>query len=77
MFLLNEKFEGLIGSDLERDGMYLEISESPYNSVEVILEIFYSDVTNKFSITLFRENVALELIEEAIKIAKHRLVPVS
>ncbi len=77
MLLLNEKFEGLIGSDLERDGMYLEISEFPYNSVEVILEIFYSDITNKFSITLFKKNVALELIEEAIKIAKHRLVPVS
>jgi len=55
MLLLNEKFEGLIASDLERDGMYLEISEFPYNSVEVILEIFYSDVTNKFSITLFRK----------------------
>ncbi len=77
MFLLNGKFEGLIGSDLERDGMYLEISEFPYNSVEVILEIFYSDITNKFSIALFKENVALELIEEAIKIAKQRLVPVS
>ena len=77
MFLLNGKFEGLIGSDLERDGMYLEISEFPYNSVEVTLEIFYSDITNKFSITLFKENVALELIEEAIKIAKQRLVPVS
>lgn len=59
MLLLNEKFEGLIGSDSERDGMYLEISESPYNALEVILEIFYSDATNKFSITLFEENVAL------------------
>ena len=77
MLLLNEKFEGLIGSDLERDGMYLEISEFPYNSVEVILEIFYSDATNKFSITLFNENVALELVEEAIEIAKHRLIPVN
>ncbi len=75
MFLLDEKFEGLIGSDVERDGMYLEISESPYNSVEAILEIFYSDVTDKFSITLFKDNVSLELIEEAIKTAKHRLVP--
>lgn len=75
MFLLGEKYEGLIGSDLERDGMYLEISEFP--SLEVILEIFYSDITNKFSITLFKENVPLELIEEAIKIAKQRLVPIS
>lgn len=77
MLLLDEKFEGLIGSDLERDGMYLEISAFPYNSVEIILEIFYSDATKKISITLFRENVALELVQEAIKIAKHRLVPVN
>ena len=76
MLLLNGKYESITGSDLERDGMFLEVSESPYNALEVILEIFYSDSTNDFSITLFEENVALEVIEEAIKIAKYRLVPV-
>lgn len=75
MFILDGKYEGVIGSDLERDGMFLEISKAPYNASELILEIFYSDLNNKLSVTLFSESVDLELMEEAIKIAKHRLVP--
>lgn len=76
MKFLNGEFEGLIGSDLERDGMYLEIvgAENPH---DIFLEIFYSDILNKFSITLFKENIDLELIEGAIEIAKQRLVPIS
>lgn len=76
MKFLNGEFEGLIGSDLERDGMYLEIVGAE-NPQDIFLEIFYSDILNKFSITLFKENIDLELIEEAIEIAKQRLVPIS
>jgi len=76
MKLSNEKFEQVIGSDLERDGMYLEIADVK-NSADAYLEIFYSDITHKFSLTLFKEGIDLELIEEAIEIAKHRLVPIS
>lgn len=76
MFLLNGKYEGLIGSDSERDGMFLELSEAPYNALEVILEIFYSDVTKEFFLTLFKENAELKLIEEAIEIAKYRLASI-
>ncbi len=74
MKLSNEKFECVIGSDLERDGMYLEITDVQ-DSANAYLEIFYSDITHKFSLTLFKENLELELIEEAIEIAKKRLVP--
>ncbi len=74
--MFSDKYEGTIGSDLERDGMYLEVTDSR-NSADAYLEIFYSDETNKFSLTLFKESVELELIEEAIEIAKLRLVPVS
>jgi len=76
MKLSNEKFEQVIGSDLERDGMYLEIADVK-NSADAYLEIFYSDITHKFSLTLFKEDIDLEPIEEAIEIAKHRLVPIS
>ena len=76
MKFFDGKFEGLIGSDSERDGMFLEIGEVK-NPAEIFIEIYYSDATNKFSISLFKEKVDLELIEEAIKIAEQRLVPVS
>ncbi|MGI9034451.1 MAG: hypothetical protein ACR2GD_00275 [Pyrinomonadaceae bacterium] len=74
MKLFGGKFEGTIGSGLERDGMFLEVTETK-NSTQLFIEIFYSDATNKFSVTLFKENVDLELIEQAIKFAKQRLVP--
>ncbi len=61
--------------------MYLEIADVKNSvdaySADAYLEIFYSDITHKFSITLFKEDIDLELIEEAIEIAKHRLVPIS
>lgn len=76
MKIYDEKFDVTIGSDVERDGMYLEVTDAQ-NFADVYFEIFYSDITNKFSLTLFRENIELELIEEAIKIAKQRLVPIS
>ena len=76
MKLCDEKLEKVIGSDLERDGMYLEIYDVK-NPADAYLEIFYSDITHKFSLTLFKENIELELIEEAIKIAKQRLIPTS
>ncbi|HEY8561790.1 MAG TPA: hypothetical protein VIL74_15550 [Pyrinomonadaceae bacterium] len=77
MLLCEGRFEGIVGSDLERGGMFLEVSETPYNALEIVLEIFYSDATNKFSMTLFKENVVSEVIEEAVKTAKERLVPVN
>jgi len=74
MDILDGKYEGTIGSELERDGMYLEVTE-PNNYVNCFLEIFYSDLTDTFSITLFKENIELDLVEQAIKIARIRLVP--
>ena len=70
-----EKYEITIGSDLERDGMFLEITE-PSKPANCYLEIFYSDVTNTFTISLFKENIDLEIVDEAIRIAKYRLVPI-
>jgi hypothetical protein len=52
MKIFNEKFEGVIGSDVIRDEMYLEVTDAE-NFADAYLEIFYSDVANKFTITLF------------------------
>ena len=56
MKIQDEKFEGMIGSDLERDGMYLEVADAQ-NPADVYFEIFYSDVTHKFALLLFKENI--------------------
>lgn len=69
---LGHKYTYVIGSDIDRDGMYVEVT-SDADAVNSLLEIFYSDITHKMSITLHRPDLPLEVIEWAISIAKQRL----
>jgi hypothetical protein len=69
------KYSIIRGSDVDRDGMYLELSET--ESKKVIAEVFYSDRTHDFSITCFQEDIPLNLIESLIQDAKRLLPPVS
>ena len=62
-------FTQIVGSDLERDGMYIELAEGGV----VVAEIFYSDVTHMMSLTTFTADVPLEEIEHLIAEAKVRL----
>ena len=62
----------LLGSDVIRDGMYLELSES---SGEEILEIFYSDQTGFMTLTALKENIPVEAVEWLIEQAKTKLLP--
>ena len=59
-----------MGSDLERDGMFLELS--PVGQM-AIAEVFYSDITHQFAITLFKESVPTEAISWLIAQALERL----
>ena len=58
----------LRGSDVIRDGMYLEVSFDG----GALIEVFYSDVTNKMSVTCFAEDIPLELLEATL--AKSRVL---
>jgi len=62
----------VIGSDLVRDGMYVEVSEGS-GAPEVVMEVFYSDVTHAMSVTLYKQDVPLEMVEWAIAAARERL----
>lgn len=59
------------GSDVDRDGMYLELSET--ESKKIIAEVFYSDRTHDFSLSFFQPDVPLSLIESLINEAKQLL----
>lgn len=63
-----------VGSDVQRDGMYLEVSDDPKGR-SVLLEIFYSDRTREMTISVFSRDVPLEAVEWAISAAKKRLPP--
>ncbi|HGI5213075.1 TPA: hypothetical protein ACJTPC_001084 [Providencia alcalifaciens] len=64
------------GSDIVRDGMYLELTMANTDPVLQLAEVFYSDVTHQFTLTCFEPNIPLEIIETLIEQAKKLLPPI-
>jgi hypothetical protein len=62
------------GSDVDRDGMYLELSEK--ESKKIVAEVFYSDGTHDFSLSCFQPDIPMRLIESLINDAKQLLPPI-
>jgi|GEM_PF-2938378 len=60
-------------SDLDRDGMYLEVSLAD----EVLIEVFYSDVTNKITVTCLGVGLPLELLEATLMKSRELLPPIN
>lgn len=64
-----------LGSDLDRDGMFLELFEGSREGA-LLAEVFYSDQTHTMVFTAFREDLPLEAVEWFIEQAKVQLPPV-
>lgn len=64
-----KRYASVRGSDIQRDGMYLEVHEAD-GGARAILEVFYSDAKHRFTLSLFAENVPVELVEMAIATAR-------
>ncbi|WP_272528662.1 MULTISPECIES: hypothetical protein [unclassified Providencia] len=62
------------GSDIVRDGMYLELTMANTDPVLQLAEVFYSDVTHQFTLTCYEPNIPLEVVENLIEQAK-KLLP--
>ena len=71
----DEEYRCVRGSDIDRDGMYLELSLASDVAQSAIAEIFYSDTTATMTMTLFREDMPLIAIEWLIEQAKLVLPP--
>jgi len=67
------QYQHQMGSDIERDGMFLELVEVA--SGDVVGEVFYSDRSGQFSISLDRPDLPLEVVEELVSSARKRLPP--
>lgn len=60
----------IIASDVNpRDGIGVEI----YRNDELVIEIFRDDTERTRTITIFKENISLEQMEEAIKTFKKEI----
>ena len=62
-----------VGSDVDRDGMFLEatIKGQPGRAVA---EVFYSDATARFTVSCF-ESVPMQLLEYMVAEGRRRLAP--
>ena len=72
-------FSATLGSDIQRDGMFLELYEI-INGGEVILaEIFFSDVDLSFTYSSFDESfsIPLEVLEGFISASREKLPPIN
>ena len=59
-------------SDLQRDGMGLELRRDS----RLVAEVFFSDASGEFTISLFEQSIPLPVIEQLIAEARTDLVPV-
>ena len=69
------EYEILRGSDVIRDGMYLEASILRPGIRDQVLEIFYSDINGHFTISYCKDDLPMELVEYMIINAKMALPP--
>jgi hypothetical protein len=58
-------------SDLKRDGMSLEL----HSGSRAVAEVFYSEVTREFTISVFEQDLPLAVIEQLISSARVGLLP--
>lgn len=64
-----EKDRIIIASDVERDGIGIEV----YRNNELIIEIFRSDSQKTRTIRTFKEGISIELMEQSISKFKQEI----
>jgi len=67
------KFNILIGSDIQRDGMYCELSEIVDDKKIDLGEIFFSDTSLSYSASFSDTVIPLDILEWLIETSKKRL----
>jgi hypothetical protein len=72
MNIAGQNYQAVIGSDLNRDGMFLEVTDEANALVAVL---FYSDQDQSMTLTGHRPDLPLPLIEWMIGEGKMRLLP--
>jgi len=73
-------FEGInyhfqFASDVKRDGLGLRCYKITNSETNVVLEIFRNDSEQKFTISIFKPELPLEIVGHAIMIVKNDLGP--
>ncbi|HET6941356.1 MAG TPA: hypothetical protein VFH89_04250 [Sphingomicrobium sp.] len=70
--IAGQNYHAVIGSDLDRDGMFLEVTDGASSLVAIL---FYSDRNSEMTLTAHRPDIPLALIEWMVDEGKKRLSP--
>jgi hypothetical protein len=69
------QYELIRASDIERDGMWLELYDLTANERPEVLDAFYSDATGEMSFTANAPDLPFELVEWFVARARELLPP--
>jgi len=70
--IAGQSYEVVVGSDIQRDGMYLEV----WNEAKaMVAEVFYSDERDEMTFTGYLADIPTPLVEWMIDRAKAQLTP--
>ena len=71
-----QQYSTVLGSDVQRDGMYLELHCGDPSTSLPLMEVFYSDVDARFAVTTFAEAIVpLAVVDQFFAEARLRLPP--
>ena len=77
MKVQDHEYECTMGSDVHRDGMYLELNRAGREHEGALAEVFYSDVDGAMMFSGYAADLPLEVIDWFIAEAKKRLPTIS
>ena len=69
------RYTTLMASDVQRDGIGLELWSTVQGQARTVAEVFYSDAEHTWTLNTFDCDVPLEIIEELIAKGRRRLAP--
>jgi hypothetical protein len=69
------RFETTMGSDVTRDGMYLELNRVGARGPELVAEAFWHDDTAFFTLDVFAQGLPFSIVEHFVAEARRRLPP--
>ena len=69
------QYEIIFGSDVDRDGVYLELNTVNSGKEETLLYAFWSDNIEGFTFSALKEELPFELVEMFVGEARRRLPP--
>ena len=68
-------YELVYGSDIQRDGVYLELSDVSRDDPVVIVDAFRWDPDGRITFSAYREDVPFEIVEWFTAEVRRRLAP--